>query len=315
MKNVTANSVQYTGTIRQLLLRSDEFKSLLKGFEQWLRVFGFAESTVYYSPAYVRSFFFFLETQGLNLLSEITNYQIRCYMQELSQRPNFKTGRRLSQNYLLTNLNAIKLFARHILESKGIFLDSSYRCSRGQSAKRAWLIRKEIEQLYGACEYGKKGDMNRTILGVYYGLGLRRSEGVGLDVGDIQKHSGMALIRYAKFKQVRFVPIGEKIQYDIDNYKRRYRDPILKKKGRHSEKALLISVQGNRISGESLYSRIQNLATKAGVATPLSLHSLRHSIATHLMENGLSLENIAGFLGHKSLESTQIYTHLVHKRD
>jgi hypothetical protein len=148
MKNVTANSVQYTGTIRQLLLRSDEFKSSLKGYEQWLRVFGFAESTVYYSPAYVRSFFFFLEEDGLTLLSEINNYHIKSYMQHLSQRPNFRNGRRLSHNYLLNNLNAIKLFARHISESKSIFLDSSFRYSRGQGSERKWMSRKEIDRLY-----------------------------------------------------------------------------------------------------------------------------------------------------------------------
>jgi integrase/recombinase XerD len=103
------------------------------------------------------------------------------------------------------------------------------------------------------------------------------------------------------------------VQRDLEAYNFRYRVPILKNLCRVHEPAFLISLTGKRITGNAAYSRIQNLAKKAGVQIPLSLHSLRHSIATHLLQNGLSLENIGRFLGHKSLESTQIYTHLIHK--
>jgi integrase/recombinase XerD len=93
----------------------------------------------------------------------------------------------------------------------------------------------------------------------------------------------------------------------------RLRDPLLKKISNSTENALLISANGKRITGNAVYSRLQNLAKKAGLPGPLSLHALRHSVATHLLENGLNLENIGLFLGHKSLESTQIYTHLFHQ--
>jgi len=313
MEKLTKEPLANTGTLRQLIIRSIEFKNLIKGFEQWLRVFGFASSTIYYSPVYVRSFFYYIETNGIDKLSDISNNNIRLYMQELSRRENFRTGKGLSQNYMLNHLNAVKLFSRYVFESKGALLDSSYRFSQGQCTKKSWLSREDIAKLYMTCNPGKMGDINRAILGVYYGLGLRRTEGVSLDIADLHQNNNLVYVKNAKFKQVRFVPISTRIHNDLETYIIRYRNPILKRLGKQNEKALLITERGKRISGNAVYSRLQSLAESAGISTPLALHTLRHSIATHLMENGLNLESIALFLGHKSLESTQIYTHLVHK--
>ena len=138
-------------------------------------------------------------------------------------------------------------------------------------------------------------------------------EGIGIDFSDIQWNNGLIHIRHAKLMQERYVPMTSSVQGDLEKYNFRYRVSILKNLGRIHEPAFLITQAGKRITGNAAYSRIQNLAKLAGVQIPLSLHSLRHSIATHLLQNGLSLENIGLFLGHKSLESTQIYAHLIHK--
>jgi len=315
MEDSLSKQAVYTGTLRHLVLKSHEFNKMAKNFEQWLRVFGFSDSTIYYSPAYIRSFFNFLESQGDRYLREISNNDITRYMQQLKSRKNLRNGKKLSDNYILNHLNAIKLFSRYVLESSGVLIDSGYRYSRSQQTDRTWLTRKDISCLYDNCDPGREGDMNRAILGVYYGLGLRRSEGVGLDISDIQKNNGLVYVKHAKFRRVRFIPINMRVLSDIERYIRRYRNPILKKAGRIGEMALLISEQGKRIRGNSIYSRLQDLAKRSGLRTPLSLHTLRHSLATHLMENGLNLESIASVLGHKNFESTQIYTHLIHQKN
>ena len=157
------------------------------------------------------------------------------------------------------------------------------------------------------------GTMNRAILSVYYGLGLRRSEGVVLDINDILSSNGTVYIRKGKFNKDRYVPMTISVFHDIEMYISQIRPLQVKDIKCSEEHALFISERGQRITGNAIYERLQFIAKNAGLKTPLSLHSLRHSIATHLLEAGMSLENISSFLGHKSLESTQIYTHLINK--
>ena len=92
-------------------------------------------------------------------------------------------------------------------------------------------MRSAVEELYDACSPEKTGNMNRTILSVYYGLGLRRMEGVGLDFSDIQWNSGIVYVRHAKHKQERYVPMNQRVQKDLELNNIRYRVPLLKKPG------------------------------------------------------------------------------------
>lgn len=301
-------------SLRCLPIKSAEFRNQIKCFKQWLRVFGFAESTIYYSPAYVRSFFHFLEESGIHLVSQITNNHIRLYVNNLAGRISDRTGKKLSMNYILNHLNSIKLFSKYLMKSSGLVFDSTYRFSNSDKGTRTWLNQREVVSLYDRCTVGKHGDMNRAILGLYYGMGLRRMEGIGIDVSDIQWNNGLLYVKHAKLMQERYVPMNPSVQRDLEIYNFRYRIPLLKRIGKTCEPALLITQEGRRITGNAVYSRMQNLARKAGVELPLSLHTLRHSIATHLLENGLSIENISQFLGHKSLESTQIYIHFIHQK-
>lgn len=297
-------------TSKEVPLFNHEFIGLLAGFEKWLRVFGFAETTARRSPVYLRSFFFFLEVHGVSKLRDIKNIHVRMFMRYLSSVSSIYTLKKLSQNYKLNHLNAIKLFGRFLRESKRTVIDTSLKYSQGVVKDRRWLSRNEVDYLYQACLSGIKGDINRAILSLCYGLGLRRSEIVGLDYSDIQWSKGLVFVKRAKLCKERFVPMSKRVFSDLQAYSKGYRSEILRRNGRLSENSFIISQKGRRMCSNGIYERLQNVAREAGIMTPLPLHSLRHSIATHLLENGLSLESIAAFLGHSSLESTQIYTHL-----
>jgi integrase/recombinase XerD len=314
-KQLTATSKPVKRSLRYLPIKSAEFRDQIKGYRQWLRVFGFADSTIYYSPTYLRSFFFYLERSDIHQIAQISNNHIQLYIRHLAGKISDRTGKRLSQNYIINHLNTIKLFSRYLIKTEGQILNSTLRVSNGETSTRTWLTRNEVHRLYDCCAGGRHGDMNRALLGFYYGMGLRRMEGIGIDLSDIHWNNGLVYIRHAKLKQERYVPMNSAVQRDLESYNIRYRIPVLRKCGKNRQPAFLISPVGNRMTGNAVYSRLQNLARLAEVQLPLSLHSLRHSIATHLLRNGLSLENISRFLGHKSLESTQIYTHLIHKCD
>jgi integrase/recombinase XerD len=300
-------------TNRHLEIRSEEFRNYLSGYEQWLRVLGYAASTVYYFPSYLRSFMHFLEMKGILKVKRIKSTHIRWFVSSFNQKINSQTGKTLSRNYQLNHLNAIKRFSKYLLDCHGIIMDCSIRVPGCRENEKIWLSRKEIELLFSSCKDDMSGTMNRAILSVYYGLGLRRSEGVGLDIDDICPSNGTAYIRKGKFNKERYVPMTISVFHDIEMYISHIRPLQVKDCKCNEEQALFISERGQRIKSSAIYERLQFIAKNAGLRTPLSLHSLRHSIATHLLEAGMSLENISSFLGHRSLESTQIYTHLLNK--
>ena len=299
-------------TNRNLLLQSEELTYYLKGYEQWLRVLGYTKSTVYYFPAYLRSFFYFLEKHGIQRLAKLKSAHIRQYLSSLSRQPNIKTGNPLSKNYLLNHLNAIKRFSRYLSDCHNFILDSSAKVTIGTPVKRKCLTIEEVKKLYESCDNTPGGITNRAILSIYYGLGLRRSEGTGLDIADILSSEGVVYVRKGKFSKERYVPMTEAICSDLQKYITEVRSMLVITFHLTEEKALLLSEKGERFTGNAIYNRLQHMAKDSGIQTPLPLHSLRHSIATHLLQSGMSLENIGSFLGHNSLESTQIYTHLLY---
>ena len=171
------------------------------------------------------------------------------------------------------------------------------------------LLRSHVEALYAACEETPLGLRDRAMLALYYGCGLRRSEGVALDMGDVLLERAMVYVRCGKNYRERYVPLAHGVARDLETYLLEVRPLLAHPKTR----ALLVSVRGRRIGGQSLLLRLRRLQEQAGVLpnTQIGLHTLRHSVATHLLEAGMPLEEITQFLGHQSLESTQRYTHLV----
>jgi len=161
-------------------------------------------------------------------------------------------------------------------------------------------------ETYEAATGTPLGLRDKAMLALYYGCGLRKNEGLGLNAGDILPEKDLILVR--KGYKARYVPLTGPNKTDLENYLIYGRPYLLN--GR-KEEALLLTTSGRRLKAP--FERIQKLKREAGITKPLGLHTLRHSIATHLLQSGMPLEQIRRFLGHSSLESTQIYTHIVHE--
>ena len=133
-----------------------------------------------------------------------------------------------------------------------------------------------------------------------------------MNQNDILLEKELVYVRKGKGYKERYVPLTGKNKEDIENYLNYSRPYLLNDKkpacpvGR--ETALLLNVNGKRL--KTVFERIQKLKAEARINKPIGSHTLRHSIATHLLQSGMKLEHIQRFLGHSSLESTQIYTHL-----
>jgi integrase/recombinase XerD len=149
------------------------------------------------------------------------------------------------------------------------------------------------------------GSRDRAILEVLYSCGLRASELCGLDIGDVDE---LSVRVKGKGGKERIVPISPPALEAIDHYLLHYRPQI----GKVSE-ALFLTSRGKRIDRVAVWNRVKNYAKAAGITRSISPHTLRHSFATHLLENGADLRVIQEMLGHASIATTDRYTHISQK--
>ena len=166
----------------------------------------------------------------------------------------------------------------------------------------------EIDRLIAAIDLGKpEGERNRAILETLYGCGLRVSELINLKISDLFFEEGFIKVTGKGDKQ-RFIPIGKLTIKYIDLYRKEIRvhqqiHPIAKD-------TLFLNRRGKQLSRAMIFTIIKQLAIKAGIQKSISPHTFRHSFATHLLENGADLRAIQQMLGHESITTTEIYTHI-----
>ncbi len=166
----------------------------------------------------------------------------------------------------------------------------------------------EIDKLILAIDLNtNEGERNRAMLETLYGCGLRVSELVSLKISDLFFDEGFIKITGKGNKQ-RFVPIGSLTQKYIQIYRDFIRIHLNVKKG--FDDTLFLNRRGRQLSRAMIFTVIKDLATKIELNKSISPHTLRHSFATHLLENGADLRSIQLMLGHESITTTEIYVHL-----
>jgi integrase/recombinase XerC len=156
------------------------------------------------------------------------------------------------------------------------------------------------------------GARDRALLEVLYGAGLRRSECVALDLEDIDSEKDRMTIhvRHGKRDKERFVPLGGAGARALQAYLARRPSLLEKAKGEGADSALFLNCRGGRLSGRSVARVVARHRPAAGIGPDAGPHALRHSCATHMLDNGADLRAIQELLGHESLSTTQRYTHV-----
>lgn len=280
---------------------------LISTFERYLKLTGYAESTIYSSKNYVKDFLTWLERRNITEIQQIKKQDTDEYFEFLQLRPNKRTSGSLSQNTIIANINALKQFSKYLIISGKQGFDIDMKLKPEKLQEKQILNLTEVKSLYKACDTTVYGIRDRAILNIFYACGLRRSEGQSLDIEDIILKESMIFVQKAKGYKERYVPINKTVKQDIENYIFTAREQLKKT---NNEKAFFLNYKGNRLSGVGLSNRVKILKKRILTGKKISPHTLRHSIATHLLQQGMTLENVSIFLGHSSLESTQIYTHL-----
>jgi site-specific recombinase XerD len=284
-------------------LKNPLYVRQLAGFTQWLRIMNFEPTSRRDMPGMLENFLLFLEAKGCMNAGEIREDLIQTYLNELALRPCKTHAGAWALNYVRKYLQVIRKFSRYLADSGQESFSETIEL-KGDTAERSILAPAEIGQLYAAAGDDLLGLRDKAMLALYYGCGLRKEEGIALNVSDILLEKDLVLVRKGKGYKARFVPLTGKNKETIETYLN-YARPYL-----HADKeaAFLVGITGKRFKAPQ--GRLETLRQRTGIKEPFGPHTLRHSIATHLIESGMPLEQVKDFLGHQSLESTQIYTHV-----
>ena len=183
----------------------------------------------------------------------------------------------------------------------------------GQRLPRHVMRLDEVERVLSTPDTRtRSGLRDRVILEVFYSTGIRRKELIGLRVDDIQMERGLLLVREGKGRKDRYVPIGQRALTWLRAYLERVRVHWI---GPNDRGALFLSAKGAPITVKTLGTVVGGYFRLAGFTDQgANCHALRHSMATHLMENGADIRAVQDILGHASITSTQIYTHVSQTR-
>lgn len=172
-----------------------------------------------------------------------------------------------------------------------------------------FLTLAEIDAMEAAIDLSKpEGQRNKAIIETLYSCGLRVSELVTLRLTDLFFDQGFIRV-IGKGNKERLVPIGSKAIKEINLYMT-YRNSVTSKVDKSHENILFLNRSGKKLTREMVFTIIKKLARQTGITKNISPHTLRHSFATHLVEGGADLRAVQEMLGHESIQTTEIYTHL-----
>lgn len=207
-------------------------------------------------------------------------------------------------------ISGLKAFYRYLLLENIVQLEPTELLEAPKIGRKlpVTLSVGEIDLLINAIDLSSnEGKRDKAILELLYGCGLRVSELTLMRISNLFFHSGFIKVT-GKGDKERLVPIGGVAQAEIAHYLSEIRPAIAVKKGQ--EDFLFLNRFGSALSRVTVFNLVKNLAIKAGIKKSISPHTFRHSFATHLVEGGADLRAVQEMLGHQSITTTEIYTHL-----
>jgi len=270
-------------------LINQKSKELLKGFTEWLIRLNYSEKSVQERSRQLETY--------LSWKEQNPKQNIEHYSKWLHDKP-------LKSKTIRGYIGALKLCNQY-LENHGHepIMTSKVQLGKDLEAVRNILSEEQVKILYESCNDDLYGKRDRAIIAVFYGCGLRCREGANLEQRDIDFKSGLLHVRKGKGYKERYVPMSPGVINEL-------KDWLENDQPFFSIKTNLVipSRTGKIIGCHGLTRRVKMMCDRSKIKKSVSLHGLRHSIATHLLDSGMSIEQIGQFLGHSSLETTQIYT-------
>ena len=276
-----------------------------KGFKAWLQL----EKSLSYNSvqAYLR------DIKHLTDFLELTNSQQKIIDVELKDLEKFtKYVNELGMQHASQAriISGIKSFFKYCMLEEIVRIDPATLLEAPKNIRKLpdTLAFEEIEKIIATIDLSKQeGERNRAIFETLYSCGLRVSELVNLKISNLYMDAGYIKVT-GKGEKERLVPIGTDAVKFIGIYKNTTRNKTAIELGQ--EDFLFLNRRGSKLSRVMIFLMLKELAKKAGITKSISPHTFRHSFATHLVEGGADLRAVQEMLGHESITTTEIYTHL-----
>ena len=277
----------------------------IKAYENYLyKVKKASDNTVFSYIRDIRQFSDWTSAQGVDLL-DVTQFNIRSYLDQLK-----KLGK--SDATVSRSMAGLKNFYAYLVSAG--FVETTpvieIHIERAEKKLPQILTNKEIELLLAqpAC-VDEKGYRDKAMLELMYATGIRVSELIELNLDDVNIDVGV--IKCANAKKGRVIPLYPAAQKALKVYLKDIRAGMLTDP---DEQALFVNVNGTRMSRQGFWKILKHYQQTAGIEKEITPHTLRHSFAVHLLENGADIDSLQELMGHCDISSTQMYTQMVNQK-
>jgi len=287
-----------------------KIENLLPKYLRWMKTIGRSPKTSANARSALKRLGFWLDHQRIHHIEEIRFETLEEYQDDLIWHTNRK-GNLISVRTRLSIIGHIKTFFKWMQDQDLILYDPA---SKLQSPKQPRTLPREILEIKEINKiltlpdtHTQRGYRDRCVLELLYSTGIRRSEASNLKVHDVDYESGYLTIREGKGNKDRVVPLGKIASRYLQNYITALRPDLIHGK---DPGYLFLNRFGEPASHHTIYNIVRKYVKQSGIKKKISPHTFRHTCATHMLKNGAHLRYLQEMLGHKCIETTQIYTRL-----
>jgi integrase/recombinase XerD len=301
------------------VIYSELYQSEVQSFYDYLKTVGCNEKHRRSKYLNLKEFFCFMESRNIFELQQITPFDVSEFYSHLRQRQSLKNGQLLSERFVYRIMRSVQEYFGYALAlgKTGIHPASHLKFrSRKPRTERPVLTQDNIRELYLAAETLQQ----RAMLHIGYGCGLRVGEISALNIADIHAAENRVVVRSGKMGKRRVVPINDAISAELQKFifSDERKNELTDCGADEAVEHVFYDSTGSRIQQWTLNKWLKKMIGRTGFGkrltneelTKIGVHTLRHSIATHLLENGMKIEQVQQFLGHSQPETTEIYTHI-----
>ncbi|ADU30767.1 tyrosine recombinase XerC [Evansella cellulosilytica] len=255
----------------------------------------------------ILDFYAFTKSLKISTFVDVSYNDIRDYLTVLHQKA-------YSRNSIARKISALRSFYSFLMREEIVKENPFQSVTTPKGGKRlpTFFFEEELAKLFDSTDTSKPlGKRNNAILELLYATGIRVSECVSLNLMDYDNDIGTLFVR-GKGKKERYVPVGSFAMEALNDYLNNGRPHL--RSNQTNKDALFVNYRGGRLSDRSIRTILNNIVRDASTASRISPHVLRHTFATHMLNEGADLRTVQELLGHSRLSSTQVYTHVTKDR-
>jgi integrase/recombinase XerC len=249
-------------------------------------------------------YFEFLTREAITELQSIDQQTVRLFLTDLY-------GQQLSRRSVSRKVSALRTFY-YFLEREEMIENNPFlhiKLPKTEKSIPGFLYAEELEELFGVSDLADPlGQRDQAMLEILYATGMRVSECQGLQMNDIDFSIGTVFVK-GKGQKERYIPFGKFAENALNTYINDGRNKLLEKSNKASV-SVFLNYKGEQVSVRGIRLILNRIVEKAALTVKVHPHKLRHTFATHLLNEGADLRSVQELLGHESISTTQIYTHV-----